>query len=68
MASIHGRFRTGIDAESEAARLLNCDDEDVRSAAKTHLSQESVGKWMMVIGNADDHDLILGNLHIAARA
>ena len=36
------------------------DDEDPRETLRRHLSLETAGKWLLIVDNADDRDLLFG--------
>jgi hypothetical protein len=37
---------------------INKDKADVKSLVKTFLSQESAGRWLLIIDNADDMEML----------
>lgn len=48
----------------EIARTLKipqaADDEDLKELMKEHLSSEAAGKWLLIVDNADDMNLVFG--------
>ena len=53
-------------AFAELARKLNLrkssEDEDVKELVCRHLNSDEAGKWLLVIDNADDKDLVIGSV------
>ncbi|KAH8886214.1 TPR-like protein [Thozetella sp. PMI_491] len=39
---------------------FNLDEEDPKMSVKKHLSLEDAGKWVLVVDNVDDHDILFG--------
>jgi tetratricopeptide (TPR) repeat protein len=50
-----------IEAEFEQADGLEDDKADVKRLVKTRLSQESTGKWLMIVDNADNLEIFYRN-------
>ncbi|KAI8630073.1 TPR-like protein [Xylariaceae sp. FL1651] len=50
-------------AYTEMAKLLSVrieDDEDLKDCVRRHLESERAGKWLLIIDNADDREIVLG--------
>jgi tetratricopeptide (TPR) repeat protein len=59
-------FETFEQAYREMARLLEITDatggnEDVKELVRRHLSAEKASKWVLVVDNADDMDILYGS-------
>lgn len=37
------------------------EEEDVKNLVRQHLSSDKAGKWLLIIDNADDEELIFGS-------
>lgn len=53
-------------AYAELARRLSIpmsenEDEDLKESVQRYLSLESTGKWLMIVDNADNHELLFGS-------
>jgi tetratricopeptide (TPR) repeat protein len=50
---------------SDIARILkipqSTDDDDVKEVVKQYLSTDTAGKWLLVVDNADDANILFGN-------
>ena len=58
--SDEGFERACTDVVREFAISKITDDEDPRETVRRHLSSETIGKWLLVIDNADDAKLLFG--------
>lgn len=45
---------------------INDDKADVEELVKKTLSHESMGSWLLIVDNADSHDLLSGNNNLVA--
>lgn len=56
--------QSAAQAYTEIARKLDLqkinEDEDIRELVCRHLSSDEAGKWLLIIDNADDPELVLG--------
>jgi len=55
-------FEAGFRNIGLALRIpnINRDNADVKSLVKTSLSQESAGRWLLIVDNADDIEMLYG--------
>jgi tetratricopeptide (TPR) repeat protein len=55
-------FEKGLHDIGQALQIpgINEDKADVKSLVKTFLSQESAGRWLLIIDNADDIEILYG--------
>jgi hypothetical protein len=53
-------FENGFDDIGQALQVprIREDKADVKSLVKTFLSQESAGRWLLIIDNADDMEML----------
>ena len=50
------------DVARKFAIRKTADDEDLRETVRRHLSSEAAGKWLLIVDNADDAELLFGRL------
>ncbi len=49
-----------IEIVEKLAIRKTADDEDPRQTVQRHLSSEAAGKWLLIVNNADDLELLFG--------
>ncbi|KAH7318510.1 P-loop containing nucleoside triphosphate hydrolase protein [Stachybotrys elegans] len=56
--------QSAVQAYTEIARKLDLrkmkEDEDIRELVCRHLNSDEAGKWLLIIDNADDQELVFG--------
>ncbi|KAH7460531.1 hypothetical protein FOMA001_g19547 [Fusarium oxysporum f. sp. matthiolae] len=50
-----------VDIAKKLGLQKNSEDEDVKDLVCQHLSSNKAGKWLLIMDNADDQELILGS-------
>ncbi|KAF4342261.1 kinesin light chain [Fusarium beomiforme] len=53
--------RAYADIAKKLGLQKSSEDDDVKNLVCQHLSSNTAGKWLFIVDNADDHDLILGS-------
>ncbi|RDW56930.1 hypothetical protein BP5796_12997 [Coleophoma crateriformis] len=50
-----------VEMASELGVVKKSDDDDIKDLVRRHLCSEKAGKWLLVVDNADDRDLLFGS-------
>ncbi|KAI3575095.1 hypothetical protein IWW34DRAFT_793301 [Fusarium oxysporum f. sp. albedinis] len=55
--------RAYVDIAKKLRLQKSSEDDDVKDLVYQHLSSDEAGKWLLIVDNADDEELIFGSAH-----
>ncbi|EWY97259.1 hypothetical protein FOYG_05727 [Fusarium oxysporum NRRL 32931] len=55
--------RAYVDIAKKLRLQKSSEDDDVKDLVCQHLSSDEAGKWLLIVDNADDEELIFGSAH-----
>lgn len=60
-ADSHDSFEQACDEIIKAAGLQRSNNENPKASVRTYLGSKDAGKWLLIVDNADDEDILFGS-------